>query len=212
MADSANRLGMWSACCLGALGVVYALIVATVMSHGLERLVTDPLLAVMEAITLASAPLLVLLMAAVHATAPPPAKAFSAAALAFSAIMAGLSCAVHFVALSAGRQLGRAALVWPSVPYALELLAWDFFLGLSLLCAAVVFQGGRPERVIRLCLRITAILCLAATLGPLSGHMRLQLPGVLAYSLLLPLTMFYLGATFRDRYRARQGGIDSQPA
>jgi hypothetical protein len=55
---------------------------------------------------------------------------------------------VHFVILSVSRHVEFAGLAWaplllsfkwPSVAYALDILAWDVFVGLSMLCAAPVF-------------------------------------------------------------------------
>lgn len=202
MALSANRLGMWSAFALVALGVAYAAVVGSAMARAFDEPITDPTLAVMEILTLASTPILVFLMAALHTSAPPGLKIFSTAALAFMIVMAGLSSAVHFVELSAVRQTGIARIVWPSASYAVELLSWDLFLGLSLICAAFVFQGQRLQRTIRTFMLITGGLCLAGILGPATGHMRLQLMGVAAYGFLLPVTLFLVGHDFRRAYLA----------
>jgi len=56
--------------------------------------------------------------------------------------MAGLTSAIHFVTLTSDRQTDFAVLEWPSKLYAVELLARVIFLGLSLLCAAIVFLGS----------------------------------------------------------------------
>ena len=62
-----NRLGVWSASALFILGVAYAGVVAIgIRTSGFSAPIVDPVLAVMEAFTLLSAPLLVLLMTAVH--------------------------------------------------------------------------------------------------------------------------------------------------
>ena len=53
---------------------------------------------------------------------------------------------------------------WPSVALALDLLAWDVFLGMSLLFAAIVFAG---ERRVQAGLFLTAGLCLGGAAGPL---------------------------------------------
>jgi len=146
--------------------------------------------------TLLGAPLLVLIMAAVHASAAPDQKAYSGAALAFMTLVVGLTCAVHFVDLTALRQVGAARIVWPSALYALELLGWDVFLGLSLICAAPVFQGNRLKRTISISLLVTGILCIVGTLGPATGDMRFQFIAVAAYGVLLPVTILFLAEDF----------------
>jgi hypothetical protein len=193
-----NRLGRSAALGLCLLGVIYAVTVAIGMSWaGLDKPIRGPILATMEALTLISAPLLVLMMAAVDASAPARNKAFSSAALGFAILVAGLTGVVHFVGLTALRQVGEQGIEWPSPLYAVELLAWDVFLGLSLLCAAPVFDGGGFSRSVRTALVITGSLCLAGTLGPLTGHMRLQFIGVFGYGTLLPVTCFLLARHFR---------------
>jgi hypothetical protein len=192
-----NRLGMWSGFAYFLLGAAYAVVVAIGMAKtGLAKPITDPILAIMELMTLLGAPLLVIIMAAVHASAAPPKKAYSGAALAFMTLVVGLTCAVHFVGLTAIRQVGTARIAWPSPFYALELLAWDIFLGLSLICAAPVFQGNRRKRTISIWLLVTGILCVAGTLGPATGNMRFQFIAVAAYGVLLPITSLLLAEDF----------------
>lgn len=84
-------------------------------------------------------------------------------------LVVGTTSAVHLVELTALRQLGAGGIAWPSTPYALELLAWDLSLGLSLLFAARVFEGGGLERGVRRGLSIGGTLCLAGVLGPQWG-------------------------------------------
>ena len=132
---------------------------------------------------------------AIHASASHANKVYSSAALGFAILAAGLTSAVHFVGLTALRQLGAQGIEWPSPLYALELLAWDVFLGLALVLAAPVFRGR--NRAVRNALLVTGGLCLAGTLGPATGDMRLQFVGVAGYGVLLPVTCFLLARHFR---------------
>jgi hypothetical protein len=198
-----NRLGMWSALAYFLLGAAYAAVVATGMAaNGLAKPMVDPILAIMELLTLLGAPLLVIIMAAVHASATPNKKAYSGAALAFMTLVVGLTCAVHFVGLTALRQVGAAGIRWPSTLYALELLAWDVFLGISLVCAAPVFQGNGLRHAIRTCLLVTGSLCLLGTLGPATGQMGLQFIAVAGYGVVLPLTALLVAIDFRGAHRS----------
>ena len=124
-----NRLGVWSAAALCVIGVAYVVTLAVgFASAGFSKPIVDPVLAVMEILTLLSAPILVVLMAAVHAYAPLEYKINGVVAVAFMVLLAGLTSSVHFVELTAVRQSSTARLIWPSTAYALELLAWDLFL------------------------------------------------------------------------------------
>jgi hypothetical protein len=65
----------------------------------------------------------------------------------------------------------------------LDLLAWDFFLGLALVFAARVLRGKEARRV-RVSMTAAGILCLAGTLCPASGHLHIQYLGIAGYALL----------------------------
>ena len=194
---TANRVGFWSATGLVGIGVGYAVaLVAGFARHGLTEPIADPVLAIMEVLTLLSAPAIVMLMAAVHERAAPGRRVYALAALAFGTLCAGTTSAVHFIEVTASRQLKGGGIVWPSRMYAAELLAWDVFLGLALVCAAPVFEGDGPERTLRRALLTCGILCLAGTVGPAMGNMRLQLIGVVGYAGVLPVVSFLLMRLF----------------
>jgi hypothetical protein len=204
MTLSTNQLGRWSAFGQFLIGVAYIVMLALGFTvYGLSEPIVDPLLAIMEVLTLLSAPLLVVMMAAIHGYAPPQRKTHSLIALAFMILLAGTTSAVHFAQLTALRQLGAAGIVWPSPAYAVELLAWNLFLGLSLLFAAPVFDDGGLERGIRRGLLVSAMLCLAGVIGPAVGNMRLQLVGVLGYAGVLPVVCLMLSRLFRGNPKPR---------
>ena len=202
------RLGFIAAIGLLLVGIAYVVAVAFgVAQVGLSDPIVDPALAVMEIITLLAAPLVVILMAAVYGYAGPDRKPLALIALCFGVLMAGLTSSVHFVALSAGRQTGFSTLAWPSTLYAAELLAWDVFLGLSLLFAAPVFAGaGRPATARRLA-TVTGALCLAGAIGPIVGDMALQRIGILGYGILLPITCLAMARVFRHGCQGDQSQV-----
>jgi hypothetical protein len=199
-----NRLGVWSASALCLIGVAYVVTLAVgFISAGFSKPIVDPVLAVMEILTLLSAPILVVLMAAVHAYAQPEYKIHGLVALAFMVLLAGLTSSVHFVELTAVRQSSTASLIWPSTAYALELLAWDLFLGLSLLFAAPVFKGGTLEDAVRTGLYVGGALCITGILGPATGDMRLQFIAIVGYAGVLPTVSLLLMFLFRRSWHPR---------
>jgi hypothetical protein len=194
-----KRLGAWSAAALFLIGIAYAIVLAVGFAiHGLTDPIVDPVLAIMEVLTLVSAPVVVVLIAAIHGYASVERKIFGVIALAFAVAFAGLTSAVHFVELTAVRQLGSSGIVWPSPAYAVELLAWNVFLGLALVFAAAVFEGEGLERRVRLGLLTAGLLCVAGTVGPAAGNMRLQLVGVFGYAGVLPVACLMLVRVFRQ--------------
>ncbi len=203
--DNTERLGLLSSIGLVLVGVAYAIVVGIgIAQAGFDEPIVDPILGIMEAITLVSAPLIVILMAAVHGIASRERKIFGVLAVAFGAIMAALTSSVHFVALTAGRQTGFTALEWPSTLYAVELLAWDVFLGLALVFAAPVFVGpGRYARA-KWTLVATGVLCLVGAIGPIVGDMALQTIGILGYGVVLPIACVFLALVFVSRTKPHE--------
>lgn len=166
---TAIRLGAMAGFAVAGVGVLYAIVLGYGMARfGLSAPIRDPVLAVMEVLTVAAAFPLV----------------------------------VHAVELTAGRQLGGGGLVWPSTAYAIELLAWDLFLGISLLCAAATLDPARAPKTPRRLVQMTGTLCLVGIIGPAVGNMRLQLIGVIGYAVLLPASAFRLAQWFGARRRA----------
>ena len=193
-----SRLGSLSGAAVAAVGLAYAIVLALGFArHGLSEPITDPILAVMELLTLASAQPLVLLVTAILLVAPESRRVWGIVAVAFVAMFAAATRGVQVVELTAGRQLGAPGLVWPSTPYAVELLAWDFFLGVALLFAAGALDPTRAPNWLRRTIQLTGALCLAGLAGPAVGNMRLQLIGVFGYAAVLPVAAFGLARWFR---------------
>ncbi|NGX15584.1 hypothetical protein [Wenzhouxiangella sp. XN24] len=194
----AHRIGYLASTGLFVVGSAYIAVVAYGISRaGFDDPIVDPTLAVMESLTLLSAPFIVAVMASIYETASRDRKVFGVMALVFAGIMAGLTSAVHFVTLTAGRQTGFTVLEWPSTLYAVELLAWNAFLGLSLLCAALVFVGPGIRAVARWSLGVAGALSLLGTVGPIVGDMALQRIGMLGYGVGLPVAAWVLSRFFR---------------
>lgn len=180
-----------------AIGAGYAVSLAVGFArHGLREPIGDPVLAVMEALTLLSAVPIVTLMAAIVDRAARDRRVFGTIALVFGALCAGTTAAVHFMELTAARQLGEGGIVWPSRAYAAELLAWDVFLGLAMVFAAPVFEGGGRQRPARRGLLLCGALCLIGAIGPVLGNMRLQLVGVFGYACVMPIVAYLLAKVF----------------
>ncbi len=197
---------MWSAMSVAVLGGLYICVggVGVLMRPpGLGPLVqVDPYLAVLEFLIILTAVVLVAMMAAVHACASPANKTCGLTALAFMIAFALLTCSTHFVSLTIGRQISSefmphvsrqlSMVTWPTTALALDLLAWDFFLGLSLLWAAPVFRGTKLQGI----MLAAGILCLFGLTAPLSGRMWLQVPAMIGYAFVLPVTCVLLAQYF----------------
>jgi hypothetical protein len=109
---AARRLGMLSAVGVVVLGAAYAVTLAVGLSslRSPQQPIGDPFFPILEILIILSAPLMVAVMVSVHAWTPPETKAYSLAALVFMSLLAGVTCGVHFVILTVGRQIESAGL------------------------------------------------------------------------------------------------------
>jgi hypothetical protein len=173
-------LAIWSSTSVTVLAGAYVLtgLVGVVMRPATRDVLSqvEPYLTILEVLMVLVAIALVVMMAALYSWAPAHAKTPALAALAFITIFAILTCGAHFVSLTVGRRIderGTSVLVrqlsfaqWPTVALSIDLLAWDVFLGLSLLFVAPAFRGDRLQDLLRITMLTGGTLCLSGTLGP----------------------------------------------
>jgi hypothetical protein len=203
----ARRFGIAAAGTVVVLNLAYAV----VLMLGLRSLrspadpIADPYFALMELLILLIAPALVAMMAAVHAFAPHDLKVFSLTAVVFTGMLAVLTSAIHIVILTVGRLVPPAeapwlatflAFRWPSVVYALDILAWDLFYPLAVLFAAPVFRGGGIARWVRTSLLLSGALSLAGLAAMVVGDMGIRIVGIVGYAGLLPVIALLIAIVF----------------
>src|SRR5215212_4120032 len=142
--ETARSLGIFSAAATVVLLVAYAvtLVVGLLSLDSPQEPIGDPMFTILEVLIIVVMPAMVALMVAVHAWAPMHAKALSLVSVVFMGLLAGVTCIVHFCVLTLSRQPEFTeqswlplvlSFEWPSVVYALDILAWDVFFPLSML-------------------------------------------------------------------------------
>lgn len=153
--------------------------------------IEDPYFTLMEILILLIMPLMMLVMVAFHQWAPTAKHLCSLGSLAFLAITTGITSSVHFVVWTVGRPLYEQvedaeylfSFSWPSVAYALDILAWDWFFGLSMILAAfVVGWSTRIEKALRLLMLISGILSLVGLIAVPLNDMRVRIVGIVGYA------------------------------
>lgn len=199
-----GRAAAWTVCCLE---IAYA----TTTALGLLSLkspqepIGDPFFSIMELLILLIAPLLVVTMVAVHAYASSEVKAYSLTAMIFMTLLAGITSSVHFVIFTVSRQIEITGLSgfplffsfrWPSVAYALDILAWDWFFALSMLCAAPVFKRDKLERMVQILMIVSGGLSLVGLIGVPLANMQIRNIGIIGYSVVAPVVFLLLGIVF----------------
>jgi hypothetical protein len=204
---SARRLGLVTAVgCALLTGVYAATLVAGLRSLQAPQLpIGDSYFSILEILIIVLAPFMVALMGAVHAWPPAESKVSSLLAVGFAGLLAGVTCSVHVVILLVGRHAASSGVAgiplffsftWPSVPYALDILAWDVFFALAVLFAAAAFKGDGLAKWIRALLVTSGILALAGLTG-VAGDMRLRAIGIVGYVGVFPVAVGLMALLFR---------------
>ena len=204
---TARKLGVASAIGIVLLSIAYAIPLAAgfLTLKSPEQPIGDPWFSMLEILIILTAPLMVTLMVAIHIWAPTDSKPFSLSAVVFMAMAAGLTCSVHFVILTMSRQTafdalpGRSLLLsfnWPSVPYALDILAWDLFFALSTFFLAPVFRGRGLAMSIRVLLVVSGLLSLAGLSGVAVGSMQVRNIGIIGYAAVFPVAALLIALFF----------------
>jgi hypothetical protein len=204
---TARRFGFVSAAAFVALSVAYAvpLTVGLITLPAKEAPIGDPWFSMMEWLILLSAPFMVALIVCIHVLAPPSRRPFSLASLVFMGMAALVTSGVHFTIITVSHLPAIANLpwtasllsfTWPSVPYALDILAWDFFFPLSILLAAAVFGGSRVNNSIRLLLLVSGLLSLVGLFGPALHNMDLRSVGIVGYAVVFPVAVVLMARVF----------------
>jgi hypothetical protein len=203
-----RMLGAWSARAIFFIEVAYvAVFVAGFASiRNTNDPLPDPYLAIAEILILVLAPIMVCLMHAIHRCAPKQARPFTQVALGWMLAAAAFTTVVHFVQLTVARHIDPATFSgyarifgwrWPSTFYAIDIVAWDVFFGLSLLFAVPAFAHGRDARLVRRGLILSGSLCLIGLIGPFANVIGLRTIGILGYTVVFGLTCLPLGRTFK---------------
>ena len=217
-----RRVAIWSALGTFFFGLLYAptLVAAFVSAGNVTDPLTDPFLGILEVQIILMAPLMVLMMVAVHGYAPRGTRIYSLSALGFMILCAGLTTSVHFAQLTVARQIDPASIPgysqlfsweWPSVIYALDIVAWDWFFALSMFLAAPVFKGGKLHTSVRACMILSATLSIAGgLLGAALGDMQLRNIGIVGYAVVFPVVCLLLALVF-SRTDIRGGTKEGDP-
>jgi len=187
-----RRLGIVSAIAVALLLVAYAitLIIGFASLESPSDQIGDPMFSILEILIIALMPAMVAMMVAVYAWAPARQKTFGMLAVIFMGLLAGVTMSLHFVILCVSRQPAFEALpwlplltsfTWPSVAYALDIVAWDVFFALSMLFAAPCFRGGGLAAWVRGFMVTSGALALAGLSGVVAGDMALRNIGIIGY-------------------------------
>lgn len=162
----------------------------------------------MEILILAIAPTMVAFTVDLHTMAPAERKSFALLGVVFMSMCAVLTCSVHSAVLTLSRQPAFAGTewappvfssAWPSVVYALDILAWDVFFPLGALFTAFAVQVTGHQRLARGLLFGSAGLAFLGLAGVPLANMNIRNIGIIEYVVLLPIAAVLLAGSFNAR-------------
>ena len=203
-----RQIGMTATWTVSVLLILYAitLILGLISLKSHSDPISDPYFSLLEILILLMMPLMILVMVALHAYACSETKVYSLTALIMMILATAITSGVHFVILTISRHDEMNGMPWislflsfkwPSVAYALDILAWDWFFALSLLFAAPVFKSGRLELVVRSLMIVSGLLSLAGLLGVPLEDMQIRMIGVAGYVGVTPILFLLIGIVFK---------------
>lgn len=169
-----------------------------------------PVLAAAEAVTVVGAPIHVVLFAVICQLSPAAARVYGLLSFGFMLAMATLTTTVHLIELFVARRIDLAGdpalghifgFTQPSLVFAVDVSAWHFLFGLSLLFAALAFTGPGTTAYLRGGFLLAGLLCLIGLVGPAVGNSYLRSIGVLGYGVVFPILCLLIGFNFRSNLR-----------
>jgi hypothetical protein len=189
------------------LGVAYATVTALgfLSLESPQDPIGYPYVTLMELLVFPLAAAYLVTVVAIHTCARPAARIYSLTGLAFMTTSVTITTSVHFLVLTVGPQIESTgapwapsvfSFTWPSVLYALDILAWDWFFALSLLFVSFVFTDGKLERTVRVLLLVSAVLSLVGLVGVPLADMQVRNIGIVGYAVVSPVAFLLIALLF----------------
>lgn len=177
--------------------------------------IVEPWFTILELLILLISPSMVILAVAIHALARGERRSSSMIAMTFFSICCAITMSVHMTILTVAEHFVRLdveaarllfSFEWPSVVYALDVLAWDLFFPIATAAAAVAIprSAGVSTRIL---LFSSAALSLVGLLGVPLGDMRVRNAGIVGYAVLFPVAAGMLAWRFQKCLRADAAAV-----
>ena len=201
------RVGAVAGVAVAVLAVAYAavLVMGLLMLPSPDQPIQNPWFTAMEVLILAIALAMVAFTVGLHACATAERKSLALLSSLFMSMCAVITCSVHFAVLTLSHQPAFAAsdwaalafsFKWPSVAYALDVLAWDVFFALAALFGALVVQASGVARLARALLLASAALAFIGLAGVPLTNMNIRNIGIIGYVFCYPIAAVLLAVIF----------------
>lgn len=201
-----SSLGFYSSLLLTIIGAVYFIIIGSLFATGNNTMPPSENNQLFGAIvTIIMAPLLIIMITAIHYVTAQDKKILSHLGIIFCIIFATFVSINRFVQLVVVRLSVKAGDLeglkrfYPyeqdSAMFTLELIGWGIFLSLALLFIAFVFSSGRLQRSIQIFLFLYAIIGITGSVA-LILNSPVAVIGFAAWGLILPISTGLLSVFF----------------
>lgn len=211
-----SRLGAAAGLAVALLCLAYALVLAVGWSArpSPDAPIQDPWFTLMELLILLLAPVMVAFAVGLQAATPVERAPYARLGAAFMSQCALVTSVVHFAVLtlggqpafdSTGWQQQVFAFRWPSVVYALDILAWDVFFPLAVASIALALPAAGPAGKARRLLLASAAFALIGLAGVPLGDMGVRNVGIVGYVVLFPVAAWRVAVHLRRDGAERAG-------
>jgi len=203
-------LGTVAGTVLAVLSAAYALVLAigilTSPSRGAQ--IQNPWFTLMEILILIIVPTMIGFSVGIHSWTRKDRKAVALLGVAFMSMCGVVTSCVHFAILTLSRQQAFAAggfatrvfsFEWPSIAYALDILAWDFFFPLGACCTALAIDGGGKVKFARALMFGSGLIAMIGMLGVPMANMNVRNIGIIGYVFLFPVATGLLASVLRQQ-------------
>lgn len=201
----ASRLAIVAGVAVAGLTAAYLIVLAVGLLRlpSMDHQIQDPWFTLMELLILGIAPTMVVFSVGLHARVPVSDKPAALLAVGFMSMCAAVTCCVHFTILVLSRLPSFhtqewASLVfafrWPSIAYAMDILAWDLFFALGAACSAVALRNRVDLRIERRLFFVAATLALLGLAGVPLADMTVRNVGIIGYAVVFPVATALLAA------------------
>lgn len=205
----ALRMGITSGYLIAFLCAVYAvvLVAGLITLPTPQHPIQNPWFSAMELLILAIAPAMVVFTVALHAWVPESKKTAAVLAIVFMGMCAVVTSCVHFSILTLSRHpaISSAAwaplvfgFTWPSLSYALDILAWDIFFALGAFFSALSLRGNAKARTARWLLLAASATAFLGLAGVVTENMNIRNMGIIGYVLLFPWAAALIAKRMRE--------------
>ncbi len=203
-------IGKYASWLVFFIGVIYAFttLLGFISLPSPDVQIGQPFFGIMEILILIIAPLMAISMAFIHYCNDSDTRVYSFIAVCLMFIMAAITSCIHTLILTVGASQQFIELPgynllfsfrWPSIAYALDVLAWDWFYGLSVLFGAIQFRQSGLEKIIKIIMLISGIFSLIGLGGLPTGNMQIRNIGILGYAIFGPIAFLLIGVRLSQK-------------